>query len=71
MEILDPDDMIKHYKGGIYKFLSWAKHTETQELLMVYRTEDGELTWARPWTMFHDLVEVDGKFVPRFSKLEL
>lgn len=60
----------QHYKGGICEFVAEALHSETQELLVVYRDlKDGRL-WVRPHKMFFENVEVDGKEVPRFKRLE-
>lgn len=59
----------KHYKGGIYKVLGIAKHTETYEDFVVYEAQyptDIKL-WVRPRAMFEQMVIVDGKKVPRFA----
>ncbi|MDA0207856.1 MAG: DUF1653 domain-containing protein [bacterium] len=53
----------KHYKGGIYEVLFEAEQTETREMLVIYRGQDGRF-WARPKTMF--LEKVNGR--PRFKK---
>jgi len=58
----------EHYKGGRYEVVGVANHSETLEKLVVYRHGDGEL-WVRPLTMFTELVEVNGKKVPRFRHI--
>ena len=57
----------RHYKGGHYTVIGVARHSETEELLVVYRPEygDGGL-WVRPLTMFQEQVIVDGQPQPRF-----
>ena len=57
----------RHYKGKDYEVLHVARHSETEELLVVYRPLDGESTvWVRPLEMFMETITVDGKVVPRF-----
>ncbi|NBS26635.1 MAG: DUF1653 domain-containing protein, partial [Gammaproteobacteria bacterium] len=47
-----------------------ARHSETQEELVVYRQEYGERgLWVRPAVMFAGMVEVDGQQQPRFQLL--
>jgi hypothetical protein len=58
----------RHYKGGFYRVIGTATHTETQEELVIYEGIDGRV-WARPRDMFFEEVEVDGKKVPRFQRL--
>jgi hypothetical protein len=60
----------RHYKGNEYTVLGIARHSETDERLVVYRPEYGvrEL-WVRPWQMFLETVEVEGCDVPRFEFL--
>ncbi|GAA0348138.1 hypothetical protein GCM10008931_44300 [Oceanobacillus oncorhynchi subsp. oncorhynchi] len=61
-------NVYKHYKGGIYNVIGTGIHTETEEKLVFYEGADGRL-WARPFEMFIELIEVDGKTVPRFEPL--
>lgn len=58
----------RHYKGRDYQVLGVAKHSETGELLVVYRClyGDGGL-WVRPQAMFLESVELGGEHIPRFS----
>lgn len=63
----------KHYKGKKYKVLGVAKHSETLEDLVVYKAlYENELSklWVRPLDMFNEQVEIDGKLVKRFVKIE-
>ena len=60
----------RHYKGNEYIVLGVARHSETDEELVVYRPDYGEQgLWVRPKEMFRETVEVDGKQVPRFQFL--
>ena len=60
----------RHYKGNEYSVLGVARHSETLEELVVYRQEYGERgLWVRPAAMFAETVEVDGRIVPRFQRL--
>jgi len=60
----------RHYKGNDYQVIGIARHSETEEELVVYRKlyDDGSL-WVRPAAMFVEDVNVDGRTVPRFSWL--
>jgi len=59
----------RHYKGNLYEVLSTARHSETEEWMIVYRTlyEDESTVWVRPYDMFTETIEVDGKKVKRFE----
>lgn len=60
----------RHSKtGNLYKVLGIALHSETQEKLVVYQALYANPTsalWVRPLKMFVELVEINGKKVPRF-----
>lgn len=61
----------RHYKGNYYEVIGTARHSETDELLVVYRPLYGERgLWVRPEAMFEEEVAVDGRLQPRFSKCE-
>lgn len=67
---MDPivNECYKHYKGGLYKVLYLAKHTETEEIMVVYKSLYGNNDiWCRPLSMWNDLIEIDGKIVKRFQ----
>ncbi len=60
----------KHYKGEYYLVLGLARHTETNEKLVVYiplYTKEGPRIAVRPVEMFFEEVEVDGVKKPRFQ----
>lgn len=58
----------EHYKGNRYRVLDIARHSESDELLVLYRPMYGEQNlWVRPFVMFFEKVEVDGFLVPRFK----
>lgn len=44
----------KHYKGGIYKFLHMATHTETQEPLCIYQSVLYGSYHARPLSSWNE-----------------
>lgn len=57
-----------HYKGNHYEVLGVARHSETEEPLVVYRALYGEYgLWVRPLDNFTETVEVQGEPVPRFE----
>ncbi len=60
----------RHFKGGEYRVVGLALHSETGEELVVYQAlyGDGEL-WVRPAAMWLETVERDGKRFPRFTFL--
>ena len=61
----------RHYKGNLYEVLGVARHSETEEQLVVYRALYGERgLWVRPLAMFQEAVVVDGHEVPRFASAD-
>lgn len=60
----------RHFKGGEYEVVGVARHSETDEHLVVYRPLPGDAgLWVRPVAMFLEAVEHDGRIVPRFAFL--
>ncbi len=61
----------QHYKGNRYEVVGVATHTETGELLVMYRPlYDSDVEyWVRPLAMFTEQVKVEGKTQPRFVRI--
>ncbi|MGM0768270.1 MAG: DUF1653 domain-containing protein [Pseudomonadota bacterium] len=58
----------RHYKGKDYQVIEVARHSETEEKLVVYRCLYGDHSlWVRPLAMFQETVDVAGEQIPRFS----
>jgi hypothetical protein len=49
----------RHYKGGLYRVIGCAMHTESEKMLVIYDDAEGRL-WARPEPMFNH----PGRFTP-------
>lgn len=61
----------RHYKGGEYQVIDVARHSETEEEMVVYRPLYGAGgLWVRPLDMFIESVEKEGETVPRFTLIE-
>ena len=61
----------RHYKVKDYKVIGCARHTETDEELIVYRALYGKHgLWVRRAEMFVEQVVVEGRLVPRFTMME-
>jgi hypothetical protein len=66
-----PTGRYRHYKGREYTVHGVARHSETQEELVVYRQEYGDFSlWVRPVAMFLEAVESGEERVPRFRLVE-
>lgn len=66
-----PQGIYRHYKGNLYQVLHTAKHSETEESLVIYRCLYGEYNvWVRPLSMFTEIITVDGKQLPRFELIK-
>lgn len=62
--------LYRHYKGGEYRVLGLARHSETLEPLVVYQALYGERgLWVRPQPMFVGEVAHEGNRVARFAHI--
>lgn len=67
MESIKPG-RYRHFKGKEYEVLGVARHSETEEELVVYRALYGDFgLWVRPVSMWTETVERDGKTFRRFT----
>ncbi|AWF80632.1 DUF1653 domain-containing protein [Microbulbifer sp. A4B17] len=63
--------LYRHYKGNLYEILHTAKHSETEETMIVYRALYGSYgVWVRPQSLFNDSVSKDGSEIPRFELVQ-
>ncbi|NNC99696.1 MAG: DUF1653 domain-containing protein [Gammaproteobacteria bacterium] len=63
--------LYRHFKGNYYQVTGVVRHSETAESLVIYRAIYGEKSsWARPLSMFNELIERDGRSIRRFSYCE-
>lgn len=50
----EPGQMYRHFKGGLYKIIGIGKHSETQELLVIYCSKSE--IWVRPLDNFLEIL---------------
>ena len=64
-----PTGRYRHYKGQDYQVIALARHSETEELLVVYKLLYCYFSlWVRPQAMFTSTVTLpDGSVTPRFA----
>ena len=61
----------RHIKGKEYEVLFTARHSETEEEMVVYRALYGDYgLWVRPASMWNEKVIRDGKEYQRFTRIE-
>lgn len=59
----------KHFKGNMYKLIGFAKHSETEEDMIIYQPlyNDSGL-WVRPKRMWNEVVDEKGTL--RFTLID-
>jgi len=61
----------RHYKGGEYEVMGVARHSESLEALVMYRPLYNDSGWwVRPFAMFVEEIEINGKRQRRFVPME-
>ena len=62
----------QHYKGRLYQVFHLARHSETEEELVVYQCLYADYSmWVRPLSMFNETVQLeDGQVIPRFKLIQ-
>ena len=69
-KMLIPPGRYRHFKGNEYEVLELARHSETEEVMVVYRALYGERgLWVRPAEMWLETVERDGRVFRRFTRV--
>ena len=61
-------DKYRHFKGGEYLILGFAKHTETGEDLVIYVSVKTGDIFARPKSMWSDFVNGKQRFEYVFNR---
>ncbi len=60
----------RHYKGGEYEVLGVVRHSESLEPMVLYRPIGNNAdSWVRPFEMFLEPVEHEGRIRPRFERI--
>jgi hypothetical protein len=63
--------IVRHFKGDLYLVLDFAQHTETREVMVIYKAlYDGCTVYARPYNMFNEKVP-EGKKNPTGQKYRM
>ena len=61
----------RHFKGGEYRLLGIATHSETMEPMVVYQALYGQKgLWVRPAAMWTEIVKKEDYHGPRFVYVE-
>lgn len=67
MQKIEIGKTYKHFKGGIYKIIEFAYHSETQEEMIVYQSPKGDI-WVRPKSMWNEIIDQKGTL--RFTLMD-
>lgn len=59
-----PGQIFRHYKGGTYEVISLATHTETKEIIVVYKSLNFGSVYVRP---YDNWIEVSKNGDSRFT----
>lgn len=49
--------LYRHYKGNVYRVIALAKHSETGEDMVVYRSVKNGDVWVRPRPMWNEKID--------------
>ena len=55
----EPNQIWQHYKGGRYEIIAMCNHTDTNEVLVIYRSLSFGGFHARPYSEWHDEIWED------------
>lgn len=60
--------LYQHYKGNQYYVFGTAKHSENEEVMVIYAPNHKRRElWVRPLSMFTELVKTDAGELQRFK----
>lgn len=70
-EYPQPGQVWKHYKGGQYEIVAMCNHTDTDEILVIYKSLSFGGFHARPYYEWNEVIwELGGKENRRFEKIK-
>lgn len=52
-----PGEIYQHYKGGQYEIICMCNHSETKEVLVIYKSLSFGGFHARPFNEWNDIIE--------------
>ena len=58
----------RHFKGNLYKVIGFAKHSETEEEMVIYQPLKTGDNWVRPKSMWNEVI--DDKGTLRFTLID-
>jgi hypothetical protein len=67
-----PGETWQHYKGGQYEIVCMCNHTDTNEVLVIYKSISFGGFHARPYSEWHDVIGEDEQIkfpIYRFRKI--
>jgi hypothetical protein len=67
-----PGEKWQHYKGGQYEIIAMCNHTDTDEVLVIYKSLSFGGFHARPYSEWHEQVKettISGYPIYRFEKI--
>jgi hypothetical protein len=67
-----PGEKWQHYKGGQYKIVCMCNHTDTDEVLVIYKSISFGGFHARPFSEWNDVIGEDEQIkfpIYRFRKI--
>ncbi len=47
----------RHFKGGLYELIDIARHSETEEKMIIYRSLENNIIWVRPLKMWEEEIK--------------
>ena len=68
----DISGVYRHYKGGVYRVICLAHHSETLEDMVVYQALYGDFgIWVRPLSLWNEeVIDKNGNKVKRFTLID-
>lgn len=66
-----PGEWYQHFKGGIYEIVTLAKHSESDEDHVVYKSIPFGGVYVRPLSMWNEVIKKNtyGPDIYRFAKI--